>query len=124
MMGLLVGGIIWGIMGDKKGRLSVLFGSILIYSIANIGNGFVMNITQYALLRFIAGFGLLTMAGVFWRMQRGFGPFNLRVTGIVLIATFASLLGLREGGSLTAAMGILGAIVGYLFGLKDSAPQQ
>src|SRR3954447_11520044 len=58
MAGMLIGGIIWGIMGDKKGRLSVLFGSILIYSIANIANGFVMNITQYAVLRFIAGFGL------------------------------------------------------------------
>src|SRR5215216_1030317 len=58
MAGMLIGGICWGIMGDKKGRLSVLFGSILIYSLANIGNGFVTTITQYAVLRFIAGFGL------------------------------------------------------------------
>src|SRR5215210_6328163 len=58
MAGLLIGGIVWGILGDKKGRLSVLFGSILIYSIANIANGFVTNINQYAILRFIAGFGL------------------------------------------------------------------
>src|SRR3954447_16919004 len=58
MAGMLIGGIIWGIMGDKKGRLSVLFGSILIYSIANIANGFATSITQYAVLRFIAGFGL------------------------------------------------------------------
>src|SRR3954447_5771475 len=55
MAGLLIGGIVWGILGDKKGRLSVLFGSILIYSIANIANGFVTNINQYAILRFIAG---------------------------------------------------------------------
>src|SRR3954471_733902 len=54
MAGLLIGGIVWGILGDKKGRLSVLFGSILIYSIANIANGFVTNINQYAILRFIA----------------------------------------------------------------------
>src|SRR6185436_12077962 len=54
MAGMLIGGIFWGIMGDKKGRLSVLFGSILIYSIANIGNGFVNNISQYAILRFVA----------------------------------------------------------------------
>src|SRR3982751_6181231 len=47
MAGMLIGGIIWGIMGDKKGRLSVLFGSILIYSIANLGNGFVTTISQY-----------------------------------------------------------------------------
>ncbi len=47
MFGLLIGGIIWGVMGDKKGRLSVLFGSILLYSIANIANGFVQTATQY-----------------------------------------------------------------------------
>src|SRR6266480_4617071 len=58
MSGLLVGGIIWGIMGDKKGRLSVLFGSILLYSLSNIANGFVTNVEQYATLRFIAGVGL------------------------------------------------------------------
>jgi len=58
MIGLLIGGIIWGIMGDKKGRLSVLFGSIVLYSLANIVNGFVVNTTQYAIVRFIAGIGL------------------------------------------------------------------
>src|ERR671912_1237765 len=54
MAGLLIGGIIWGIMGDKKGRLSVLFGSIVLYSLANIANGMVVNTTQYGLVRFIA----------------------------------------------------------------------
>lgn len=58
MLGLLVGGIFWGIIGDKKGRLRVLFGSILIYSIANIANGFVHGISGYLLWRFVAGFGL------------------------------------------------------------------
>lgn len=58
MGGMLIGGIIWGIIGDKKGRISVLFGSILLYSLANLGNGFVQNIPQYAILRFIAGIGL------------------------------------------------------------------
>lgn len=58
MIGLLVGGIVWGVMGDKKGRLSVLFGSILMYSLANIGNGFVQTVPQYTLMRFIAGVGL------------------------------------------------------------------
>src|ERR1051326_6273683 len=52
MTGLLVGGFIWGIMGDKRGRLSVLFGSILLYSLSNIANGFVTNVSQYATLRF------------------------------------------------------------------------
>ena len=69
----------------------------------------------------VAVIGALTLAGVFWRMKPGFGPFNLRAVGIVLITTFASLLALRDGNSLTATMGILGAIVGYLFGIKDSA---
>ncbi len=73
------------------------------------------------LLWIIAGFGAMALAGVFWKMTNGFGPFNLRAVGIVLVATFSALLALREGGSLTAAMGILGAIAGYLFGLKDSA---
>ena len=58
MFGLLIGGIIWGVMGDKKGRLSVLFGSIILYSIANIANGFVQNEMQYSIIRFIAGIGL------------------------------------------------------------------
>ena len=58
MWGLLIGGIVWGVMGDKKGRLSVLFGSILIYSLANIANGFVQTVDQYKLIRFIAGIGL------------------------------------------------------------------
>src|SRR6187431_2127182 len=58
MAGLLFGGIIWGIMGDKKGRLSVLFGSILLYSLANIANGFATTVDQYAWLRLIAGIGL------------------------------------------------------------------
>lgn len=58
MVGLMVGGIIWGIMGDKKGRLSVLFGSIILYSLANIANGMVQNVPQYIIMRFLAGIGL------------------------------------------------------------------
>ena len=56
-------------------------------------------------------------------MQSGFGPFNLRAVGIVLVGTFAALLALKDGSSLTAAMGILGAIAGYLFGIKTSESQ-
>jgi len=67
----------------------------------------------------IAALGFATLSGVFYRMKDGFGPFNLRVTGIVLIATFSSLLALHDANSHTAAMGILGAIAGYLFGMKD-----
>jgi putative MFS transporter len=58
MIGILLGGITWGIIGDKKGRKSVLFGSILLYSVATILNGMVTNITQYTICRFIAGLGL------------------------------------------------------------------
>ena len=58
MAGLMLGGILWGMLGDKKGRLSVFFGSILLYSLANIANGMVQTVNQYALLRFIAGVGL------------------------------------------------------------------
>ncbi len=55
---MLVGGIFWGILGDKKGRLTVLFGSIITYSLANIANGFVNDTDTYAIIEFISGFGL------------------------------------------------------------------
>jgi MFS family permease len=58
MLGMLTGGLLWGILGDLRGRLSVLFGSIILYSLANIANGFVQTIDQYAVLRFVAGVGL------------------------------------------------------------------
>ena len=58
MAGLLIGGIIWGIMGDRKGRLSVLFGSIMLYSVANFLTGYVETVEQYAYARFAAGIGL------------------------------------------------------------------
>lgn len=64
MAGMLLGGFFWGILGDKKGRLSVLFGSILTYSLANLANAFVESVQTYALLRFIAGFGLAGELGV------------------------------------------------------------
>ena len=68
----------------------------------------------------IAALGGIALIGVFYRMQSGFGPFNLRAVGIVFVGTLAALLALKDGASLTAAMGILGAIAGYLFGIKDS----
>ena len=58
MAGMLLGGILWGIWGDKRGRVSVLFGSILLYSIANIANGFVETVSAYGWCRIIAGIGL------------------------------------------------------------------
>src|SRR6188474_1919587 len=58
MMGMLLGGIAWGVLGDRKGRLSVLFGSIVVYSVANLLNAAVTSVPQYAALRFVAGIGL------------------------------------------------------------------
>ncbi|MEJ0028968.1 MAG: MFS transporter [Bacteroidota bacterium] len=87
MGGLLVGGIIWGVMGDKRGRLSVLFGSILLYSLANIGNGFVTNVNQYAVLRFIAGLGLAGELGAGITLVSEILPTRLRGYGTALVAT-------------------------------------
>lgn len=87
MTGLLVGGILWGILGDKKGRLSVLFGCILMYSLANIANGFVTSIEQYAVLRFIAGIGLAGELGAGVTLVAESLPSNLRGYATTLIAS-------------------------------------
>ncbi len=63
--------------------------------------------------------GLVALGGVLYRMTPGIGPYNLRAIGIVLIATFATILAVKVNGSLTAAMGILGSIGGYVFGIRD-----
>ena len=76
---------------------------------------------QDTLMWIIAGFGAIALIGSFFKMKPGFGPFNLRVIGIILVGTFAALLALQNNESVTAGMGILGAIAGYLFGIKDSA---
>src|SRR5690349_1563590 len=87
MTGLLLGGLIWGIMGDKRGRLSVLFGSILLYSLANIGNGFVNTVPQYAILRFIAGIGLAGELGAGITLVSEILPTRIRGYGTALVAT-------------------------------------
>ena len=87
MTGLLVGGLIWGIMGDKRGRLSVLFGSILLYSIANIANGFAVTVDQYAVLRFIAGIGLAGELGAGITLVSEVLPTRLRGYGTTLVAS-------------------------------------
>lgn len=97
MAGLLIGGLVWGILGDKRGRLSVLFGSILIYSLANIGNGFVTTMEQYAVLRFIAGFGLAGELGAGVTLVSEVLPKAIRGLGTTLVAT----------------MGLLGSIAAY-----------
>jgi MFS family permease len=97
MAGLLIGGIIWGIMGDKRGRLSVLFGSIVLYSLANIANGMVTNTTQYAIVRFIAGVGLAGELGA----------------GITLVSELLSKEKRGIGTSLVAGIGLTGAVFAY-----------
>ena len=97
MIGLMLGGILWGVIGDKKGRLSVLFGSILLYSLANIANGMVHTVEQYAWLRFIAGIGLAGELGA----------------GITLVSELLSKEKRGIGTSLVAGIGLTGAVVAY-----------
>lgn len=87
MLGLTIGGIAWGILGDKKGRKSVLFGSILLYSLATIANGFVRNIDQYTWLRFIAGLGLAGELGASITLTSELLPKEKRGIAAAIIAT-------------------------------------
>src|SRR6266487_1053902 len=87
MIGILIGGIVWGIMGDKKGRKSVLFGSILLYSVASIANGMVTNTTQYGVLRFIAGLGLAGELGASITLTSEILPKEKRGIAAAIIAT-------------------------------------
>lgn len=98
MVGLLLGGILFGIMGDKKGRLSVLFGSILLYSIANILNGMVTTVPQYMVLRFIAGIGLAGELGAGLTLVSEMLPKDKRSMATGFIAGF----------------GVLGAVAAFL----------
>ena len=99
-IGLIVGGIFFGILGDKRGRISVLFGSILLYSMANIANGFVQSLPVYQLLRFVAGIGLAgelgagitLVAETLPKDKRGYGTMIVAATG-ALGATMAGLVG-------------------------------
>ncbi|MFZ4543650.1 MAG: MFS transporter [Saprospiraceae bacterium] len=97
MRGMLIGGILWGILGDKMGRLSVLFGSIILYSIANTANGFVQTVEQYHWLRFIAGIGLAGELGV----------------GITLVSEVMSKEKRGFGTTIVASVGVAGAVLAY-----------
>ncbi len=87
MIGMLVGGILWGVLGDKRGRISVLFGSIALYSVANLLNAFVTNTTQYGVLRFIAGVGLAGELGAAITLVSESLPRRIRGYGTTLVAT-------------------------------------
>ena len=97
MWGMLIGGIIWGIMGDKKGRLSVLFGSIILYSIANFLTGYVQDVQQYAWARFVAGIGLAGELGA----------------GITLVSELLPRGKRGVGTSMVAGIGLFGAVAAY-----------
>jgi MFS family permease len=97
MIGLLIGGIIWGVMGDKKGRLSVLFGSIVMYSAANFATGFVVTLDQYAFARFVAGIGLAGELGA----------------GITLVSELLPQKKRGIGTSMVAGIGLFGAVFAY-----------
>jgi putative MFS transporter len=100
MAGMLVGGIAWGVMGDRRGRLSVLFGSILLYSLANIANAFVQDVPTYAALRFIAGVGLAGELGA----------------GITLVSEILPREVRGYGTTIVASVGVMGAVVAVLVG--------
>lgn len=97
MIGLLIGGILWGVLGDKKGRLSVLFGSILLYSAANFATGFIQTVDQYAWARFVAGIGLAGELGA----------------GITLVSELLPKEKRGIGTSLVAGVGLSGAVAAY-----------
>ncbi|MBX2904838.1 MAG: MFS transporter [Taibaiella sp.] len=100
MAGMMLGGIITGIFADKKGRVKVLFGSILLYSLANFANAFVHDVTSYAIIRFLAGVGLAGELGA----------------GITLVSESMSVEKRGYGTILVAALGALGAVTAGLIG--------
>ena len=87
MGGMLIGGVFWGVLGDKRGRLSVLFGSICLYSVANVLNGFVQSVEGYAVLRLIAGIGLAGELGAGVTLVSELMPRETRGYGTTIIAT-------------------------------------
>ena len=100
MLGMMIGGVLSGVIGDKKGRVSVLFGSIVLYSIANICNGFVQDVDTYAVIRFFAGMGLAGELGA----------------GITLVGESMSIEKRGYGTILVATLGGLGAVTAGLAG--------
>ncbi|HEY8969987.1 MAG TPA: MFS transporter, partial [Puia sp.] len=97
MIGLLIGGILWGVLGDKLGRLRVLFASIILYSLGSIANGLVHTAGQYELVRFITGIGLAGELGA----------------GITLVSEIMSKERRGLGTSLVAGIGLSGAVFAY-----------
>jgi MFS family permease len=106
MTGMLLGGIAWGVLGDKRGRLSVLFGSITLYSIANIANGTVHSLDSYAAWRLVAGFGLAGELGA----------------GVTLVSELMGKEHRGLGTTIVAAVGVLGGLLAGLIGGAFGVP--
>ena len=117
MWGMLVGGLFWGVLGDKLGRIQVLFGSILLYSVATFLNGFVVDTTQYAILRFVAGVGLAGELGggitlvseLMPKEKRGLATTfvaTIGVSGVVFAGLLGKMLPWRDTYMVGGAMGL------------------
>ncbi len=91
MIGMMMGGIVWGVLGDKRGRLSVMFGSILLYSVANIANAFAWDVTSYAVFRFLGGAGLAGELGAAVTLVAESLPKEKRGLGTTIVATLGML---------------------------------
>ncbi len=100
MLGMLIGGLAWGALGDKRGRLSVLFGSIILYSVGNLLNSQVTDLTQYAVIRFVTGFGLAGELGA----------------GVTLVSEIMRKEGRGWGPTIIAGVGIMGGVAATLLG--------
>jgi len=110
MLGMLIGGLLWGILGDKKGRLKVLFGSILLYSLANIINAFVTDVPTYAVIRIIAGIGLAGELGAGITLVSEMMSKEKRGYGTMIIVTFGAL-----GAVVASIVGSKGEVIGNFF---------
>lgn len=129
MAGMLVGGIIWGVLGDRKGRLKIMFGSIFLYSVANLANGMVSSIEAYAVLRFVAGVGLAGELGagitlvseILHRTVRGYGTMivaSVGVSGAILANLIAKNFDWRTAFVIGGVLGLL--LLALRFGVAES----
>lgn len=99
-IGMVLGGVLWGVLGDKRGRLSVLFGSIILYSTCNIANGLIHDMTSYAVLRFLAGIGLAGELGA----------------GVTLVSEIMGRVSRGWGSTIIGAVGMLGGVTAGVVG--------
>ncbi len=129
MAGMLIGGIIWGVLGDRKGRLKIMFGSIFLYSVANLANGMVQSIEAYAALRFVAGIGLAGELGagitlvseVLHKKVRGYGTMvvaSVGVSGAILANIVARSYDWRTAFFIGGILGLM--LLALRFGVAES----